>query len=208
MFLKFVSTVKLECSVKLSAKGRFSMTDVRIYERGYDMHSSYTFSFFLGIAFAIFFCLIVSLRKKEGNRYDERQQIVRGIGYKYAFFSTILYFSAVALASEAVEKQFMTQSAETIIGLCFGVAVYVVYCILNDGYFGINENRRAVLISLAIIGVINIAIGVMQIVHGEIMEDGVLTEKCSNVAVGALFVAVFIACAIKGMMERKEDEQS
>lgn len=183
------------------------MTDVQIYERGYNMHS-HTLFFFLGIAFAVFFCFLVSLKKKEGKRYDERQQIVRGIGYKYAFFSTIFYFLVVALVSEAVEKQFMTRLAEAIIGLCFGVAVYVVYCILNDGYFAINENRTAVLITLAIMGVINIVIGADQIVHGGIIKDGVITEKCSNVAVGTLFIAVFIACAIKSVIEKKEDEPS
>lgn len=171
------------------------------------MHS-HTFSFFLGVVFAIFFCLVICLKKREGKRYDERQQIVRGMGYKYAFFSTILYFSVVALVSEAVEKQFMTRSAEAIIGLCLGVAVYVVYCILNDGYFPINENRRTLLISLAIMGVANIVIAVNQIMDGEIMEDGVITEKCSNVAVGALFIVVFIACIIRNAIEKKEDEPS
>lgn len=171
------------------------------------MHS-YTLGLLVGFTFTIFFCLLVSLKKKEGKRYDERQQIVRGIGYKYAFFSIVLFFSVAALVSEIVEKQFMTRSAETIIGLCVGVAVYVVYCILNDGYFAINENRRSVLITIAIIGVINIVIGVDQIVHGEIIKDGVITEKCSNVVVGALFAAVFIACIIRGVIEKKEDEPS
>ncbi len=174
------------------------------------MGRDYALGFLAGfIAVGIFCGILYKLgtRKSERKRYDERQQIIRGKGYKYAFFSVMFYFAVMSGITELVNKTFITISAISIIGICFGVGVYAVYCIINGGYFAVNEKQRSAMILLGIIALINVISSVRLIHDKALVVDGVLTGSCANLACTALFVVVFIAIAIRSIIDKKEDEQ-
>lgn len=174
------------------------------------MDRYYALGFLAGFTMVGLFCVLLykrKIRKSERKKYDERQQIIRGRGYKYAFFSLMFYFAIMSAVTELVGKTFITISAISIIGICFGVGVYAVYCIMNGGYFAINEKQRSVMILLGIIALINVISSVGLIHDKELVKDGVLTGRCANLACTVLFVVVFIAIVIKGIIDKKEDEQ-
>lgn len=174
------------------------------------MDRYYVLGFLIGFTAVVIFCgLLYKLgtRKSERKRYDERQQIIRGRGYKYAFFSLLLYFAVMSGITELVNKTFITSSAISIIGICFGVGVYAVYCIMNGGYFAVNEKQRRAMILLGIIALVNVISSVGLIHDKELVKDGVLTGRCANLACTVLFVVVFIAIAIKSIIDKKEEEQ-
>lgn len=174
------------------------------------MNIYYILGFLVGVIAVVVFCVLfykLGTQKGEKKRYDERQQIIRGIGYKYAFFSMMFYFAVMSMITEFVNKTFITISAASIIGICFGVAVYAVYCIMNGGYFAVNEKQRRVMILFGIIAALNVISSLEMIHDKEVVKDGVLTGRCANLACTILFVVVFIAIAIKSIIDKKEDEQ-
>lgn len=153
---------------------------------------------------------LILITKKDGSikcRFDERQEIVRGRGYKYAFFTMMICMAVFACLNESADlEQHIEGSLEMVIAICAGVAVYASYCIWHEGYFALNENQGRLLIVFIILGVMNVVLGGMAWREGRCFENGVLTINFSNAVCGVLSLWVSVMVALKWMRDRKEDE--
>lgn len=140
-------------------------------------------------------------------KYDERQELVRGRGYKYAFFTMIICDAVfIVLNEDAGLERYITSSLEMFIAFCVGVAVYASYCIWHEGYFGLNSNPGRRLAVIILLGVMNIVLGIVAWRNGSCFEDGALTYQFSNAVVGILSLWVSVIVALKWMRDKKEDE--
>lgn len=85
--------------------------------------------------------MLIGLTKdrKLKRKYDERQEAIRGRGFKGAFYTVIILNTLYSFALVGFEKVPIEPSAMMVLIVIFGVAVYAWYCILNDGYFALNE---------------------------------------------------------------------
>lgn len=123
-----------------------------------DMRAEYGMGYLWGalvgiIAGVVLAAVLLKLTKKDGSmrcRYDERQEVVRGRGFKYGFFTMLIYFAAETLFGSFLEL-FADRSVISFIGLCLGVAVYAVYGIWKDAYISLNENPKRVIIVFFVI---------------------------------------------------------
>lgn len=153
---------------------------------------------------------LLLLTKKDGSmkgKYDERQELVRGRGYRYAFFTMIICEAVFIFFNEDARlERYITSSLEMFIAFCVGVAVYASYCIWHEGYFGLNSNPGRALMSFILLGVMNIVLGIIAWNDGRCFEDGALSFQFSNTVVGILALWVSIMVALKWMRDRKEDE--
>lgn len=94
--------------------------------------------------------------------FDERQKLIRGKGFKYAFWTAILLNLIYGFGLYEYIKSFiLPQSAVIIISVIAG-EVYSIYCILNDAFFAIKQNVISFLFSSMFIAVTNIAIAVIN----------------------------------------------
>ncbi len=161
----------------------------------------------VGIAIVIVLLLIT---RKDGSmkcKYDERQELVRGRGYKYAFFTMIICECVIMYLNEdAGLERYITSSLEMFIAFSVSIAVYASYCIWHEGYFGLNENHGRRLAVFILLGVMNIVLGIIAWNAGTCVEDGALTFQFSNVICGILALWVSIMAALKWIRDRKEDE--
>lgn len=151
--------------------------------------------------------IILKLTKEDGSvkcKYDERQQLVRGRGFKYGFFVLLIYNFLYGMADLAAERRYLDSGAAMTLGICVGVLVYAVYCIWNDGYFSLNENPRKVLIAFVFIGVFNLLLGLRQIKAGELIVNGMLTFRCTNLLCGAMFLVLFLVIFVKWICNKRE----
>ena len=115
-------------------------------EGGTDMSTSYAAGLAFGIVTAlIIFALVWKFNKKSmKGKFDERQELVRGRGYKYACF-TMLGLLTIDLLLESFgsfETLPVTRSLALFIIILAGVMVYALYCIKNDSYFGVGTDMR------------------------------------------------------------------
>lgn len=157
-------------------------------------------------AFIVILMLVLTSRDKKIKRtYDERQEAIRGKGFKYAFYTVITLNMLYAIADIACERIPVESSVVAFIVTLCGVGVYAWYCILNDGYFAINEKKKETIIALTAIGVFNLAIGISSAVREGFFEDGVLTYDCMNLVCGIFLLATIIVLLIKDFMDKRED---
>lgn len=146
----------------------------------------------------------ISKDNKIKRKYDERQELIRGRGFKYAFYTVIVMNMLYAVAIIAFERLPIEASLiHTIIAL-FGVGIYAWYCILNDGYFALNEKIPQTIICFLLIGILNIAIGIGELMAGNVVQEGVLTYRSMNFVAGIFMMVTVIVILIKQFMDKRE----
>ena len=175
---------------------------------------AYLLGFMVGAGLVLvvtFVAIIVFMKatKKDGSikcKYDERQELMRGRGFKYAFF-TLLIYNFIAPMSDIMEVELPVDNyALFMIGAIIGLLVYVVYAIWNEAYFSLNENPKKIMIVLGLIGGLNLAIGVMHILHGTILTNGKLSVNSVNLLLGIVFVIIFATLAAKQIVNKREED--
>ena len=172
--------------------------------------SMYTIGMITGILAA---ALIMALFAKRINKirrgpckYDERQELVRGRGFKYGFFTLMAYNLVLGTAYMDAAPEWCDMLMQNIIGVVLAVSVFGVYCIWNDAYMSINESPSFVYFFFWGIGGLNLFSGVMNLVHGSIVEDGRLTFRGSNLMLGAIFVLFGIVFWMRNHSRNHDEE--
>lgn len=138
-------------------------------------------------------------------KYDERQELIRGKGFKYGFFTLIIFNFLAAMLSSFVEKPHIEAEALMIIGILIGIFVYVTYCIWHESYFSLNENPKRVLIAFFLIALVNLGVGYSHYLNGVLFRNGVLTVYCVNLFCGLLFLMIFLVLSAKCICKKRED---
>ena len=164
-----------------------------------------------GLAIGMVMARIMVLATKKGPKttaqYDERQIVVRGTAYKYGFF-TALFFSIIIALLEFAEIEVPAQTGILIvIGTVLSIFVMVAYNIWYDGYFALNENRKALIILFAIIGFINIIIGINNVSLGNVIRDGKLAMGSLNFICAIFMYMVLAVIGLKSLVEKREDAE-
>ena len=153
--------------------------------------------------------IMLKVTKTDGSmkcKFDERQQMIRGRGFKYAFFTLLIYDVVYGCIDAVMEKQWVDHLTGMFMGICLGVLVYVVYCIWNEGYFSLNQNPKRVLIAFALIAVWNLAIAAKNILRGAMIEGGKLTFASLNLVCGIMILIIFVVTLIKWQISKREIE--
>ncbi len=130
------------------------------------------------------------------NKYDERQELIRGRGFKYGYFTTLM-LNAISLAfTLSVEGTFLKKYYALIsFGiLCLSVLVYVVYCILNDSYFPLNQKASSMIVIFALILICNL---VVFIIHP------FKTQSFMNLMCAIMFLIIIVTISIKKIVDNK-----
>ena len=162
---------------------------------------------FLGICCGVIIGLVVValLFKKKvlDVTFDERQERIRGMAYKYAFFTLMIAVWIYGALDLALGRWCDTLAG---ISLCVGasITVFAVICIVKDAYLGLKERPRAVMTLFVLLTVFNLGIGGMYLASGELVEDGVLTFRAVNPIVGLVTLVILIVYLVNVAAARKE----
>lgn len=160
--------------------------------------------FVIGLLAVYIFCALTKKDDKVKCQFDERQELVRGRGFKYAFY-TMIFWEAFIILLLLMEINLPADMVLILfVGLILGVCVYSGYCIWNEGYFALNENRKSVMIGIVIIGLINIGIGCMNIAEYGLLQDGKMTLKSLNLFGGLMMFVIFFVVLVKSIRDSKE----
>ena len=141
------------------------------------------------------------------QNYDERQERYRGKGANYAFF-TMLFLNAVLFLLETAEAIVlpMTTGTGLMLSTMVGVGVYAVYCIWNEAYFAVNQKSTVVVVSLIIVGVINLVIGIENVRDGVAFSNNQLTVRSMNLFCGILVLVIYATLILKKLCKGREEE--
>ena len=168
--------------------------------------------FNLGIAVGVFAgSLLVLFRnrlsKKQQDCYDERQVIVRGKGYQYAFFTTMGLLMLYAAFAEPIEK-YMEAGIIPLAILLFSGLILMGYCLFHDAFWGLSskKNKKMVVTVWAMFSVLN----VMHIVDNSSPDKMWNAGRLSSRFTVPLLLSIFFAIALILMLLKnrmKNDEE-
>lgn len=180
----------------------------------------YIFGFILGIASAILLLLILrwGIRKVGGkvetyrcffnkNSFDERQVIARGKAYKVGFYTLLIYVFAIALLDEMMNISIFMSLGGIWLGVCIAFFLFAIVCIRQDAYMSLYENPKGIILMFLIISIVNIIPGVLFIINGSILENGVLASRCMNLECGILLLLIMFAFAAKVAYNNKHMDE-
>lgn len=85
----------------------------------------------------IFLLLAISFGGKKAN-YDERQELIRGKGFKYGFSTIVL---VDALLAVVVRKIQLAPQLLVLTPLFIGLWVFSIYVLWNSAYFAMNQKK-------------------------------------------------------------------
>lgn len=151
--------------------------------------------------------LILKWTKKDGSskcKFDERQQLVRGRGFKYAFFSLVICNAVYAAVDAGMEEKLIDAPVGVSAGVVISAVVYACYCIWNEGYFALNENPKRVLAAFVLIALLNFGVFAGNVMKNGMLEDGVLNVSCMNLLCGVMFLVVFAVMLAKWIQNKRE----
>ena len=149
--------------------------------------------------------------KKDGKHtsakgeYDERQERIRGRGYKLSFFAYMMEF-ALLMFCDGVELELpLTNGAIYAIMFLLPICIFVVYCISKDAFIGVKNNmKRFIIIAVAVL-IADIASTAAQSLDGAMIVDGKLTSACIAPASAVLFLIVLIALLVRNHQIKAEE---
>ncbi len=161
----------------------------------------------IGIICVVLLWALTKTGESAKCKFDERQELVRGRGFKYGFFTLLICNGMMCLLKMLDAPMYAEPEVVLVINCLIGIGVYVVYCIWNEGYFALNENRKRLMIAFAFIGVSNLLISAGNIAKGTIFENGRLTFYSLNLWCGLLFGVIFITLLLKKICKDGKEEQ-
>lgn len=177
------------------------------------MNGEYSVSYIIGVVvgfvliFGIMFFVSKQLNadKSMKTKYDERQQIVRGEAYKYSFWTMVFLVMIYAFIDSSGIELPCVNSVVIIAIIMTSIVVHAVYCIIHDGYFGINNKPKSYYILFIFLGLFNFFIGIINTIRGVLIIDGKLDIPFANYIAGFMFIIVGISIIIRHMMNKTDD---
>lgn len=172
------------------------------------MSTSYATGLAFGIVTALIIYFIVwKLNKKTmKGKFDERQELVRGRGYKYACF-TLLGLILVYLLTEsygAFEVIPVPRTLALFFIILAGVMVYALYCIKNDSYFGVGMDTRSYRAVMWVVIVCNAVSGFSGLRDGALLDGKLAFGPCASLLFCIAFVIIMISLSVKQRSQAKE----
>lgn len=160
----------------------------------------------VGVSLGIFL-LTLSLKGRSSKRvYDERQELIRGRGYRLAFLTMAVYCGIMMILEISGVKVFMERAVELGLGVLIGLCVHMVYCIWKDGYYAMNESIRrriGVVTGLLVFNGLNV---IFQIKSGAVLRNGELTFYSLSIFIFMFMVILLAALVLRYVVLIKEQK--
>ena len=163
----------------------------------------------IGIIIGLLICLVIfRFFNKDGKmktQYDEMQELIRGRGYKYSFFTILICEAALIPLSVGGVRLPLNAACLHFAIIFIGVVVQATYCIFHDAYVGLNTNMKRFMLVMVIAAVINFASAFAAIAGREMIIDGQLQAPFINLLCGLLLVILAIELFIKKMIDTRAE---
>ena len=172
-----------------------------------DLNVSFAAGALVGILLVILFAL---WKKRRGTepRYDERQVVARAKAAQLALGVLAALMLVNGFVREILQTAWAGPFLEAGTLLMVAATVYGLRCVWTDAYFSLRERPKTWARIFAVMMVLNAALGIVAIVDGDVLEDGLLTYRAANLMIAAMFVALLIAVALKRRKDRREEAET
>ena len=158
----------------------------------------------VGLLFGFFLAEFLMFGKDGEKKFDERQILEQGKAFKIGFFVMLITVEALIILNFSGIATVMDYPVFYQIAIFLGLLSYVIYCIWHESYFAVNEKSTRVIILFAIIALINLVIGIINIINGQLIVDGRITFRILNLFCAILFIVIFATMLLKRIVNARE----
>lgn len=160
-----------------------------------------------GLVIAVILLKIANKDHKVKTQYDERQEMIKGRGYKYSFY-TMLFMEVVVMLLEmsGIELPIDNYLVHTI-AVLIGCLVLCIHSIWNGVYWGLNNNHKRYAIIIVIAVVLNIIPLAGAIAHDSLSGHGINSVPVLNVIVLVWMTIIGVAALVKKFVDSRNSEE-
>ena len=170
----------------------------------------YMLGFICGLLIVLIAGIVLRIlgKKKKINRayYDERQEAVRGAGFKYAYFTAMRVLILGGISEIMIDASWCGLFTFGMLALWLSICVFTTYCVIKDAYFSLRARRKALVIIFLAAGVINLCFGLESAFGGEIIEGGILSLNAVNLLTGASCLYLGLMMLGRALYERRQGD--
>ena len=152
--------------------------------------------------------LLFKYANKDGKimtEYDERQKTVRGKAYRYAFYAELFAQAMIMCVFMSGMDLPVENYALVFIAVIAGCLVLATYCIWNDVYWGLNNDRKRYHIIFIIAIILNILPIVGAVKGGTLVENGKIGMPMLNIVVLVMIAYVYLLLLVKKIFGGRAD---
>ena len=161
-------------------------------------NTAYMIGVLCGLAIVLVIGVVLRIihGKKNACEYDERQEAIRGTGFKYAYFPALIVLFLGGIVEMLMDAAWCGLFTFALLAVWASICVFTTYCVIRDAYFTLRSRRKSLIAIFIAAGVINLCIGIEHIIRGDIIEGGVLSLNAANLITGAgcLYLGVMMLC--------------
>lgn len=157
---------------------------------------------------AVVGAIVSFIYKKKNNdkapaKYDERQVLARGKAFSRAFFTSLIYMAACAIA-DVMEIKWAELNVQMFLGIFVAIMVFALTCIFNDAYFTADNQKNYSIVLFGVVIACNLFVVIDNLINGEsVLSNGILNRSSINVIVVVVFTVILISLIIKKIMDKK-----
>ena len=161
----------------------------------------------VGLVIVVICLKLVNRNHRAKTEYDERQVIIRGRGYRYAFYSIVIYECCMLILGigeiSLPIKEYMLHFG----GICLGCVVLACYSIWNDVYWGLNNSPKRYIVLFAATAVLNAIPVIGSVKGGTFIENGKFGTPFINVMVLVMLLILAVTLLVKYIADHRRGEE-
>lgn len=170
------------------------------------MNIEYLLGFVSSIIVMAIILLVIRKKSRGTCSYDERQELIRGRGFRYGFFVMAFLMVAGVILDQGMGGLPIELSLLMIGCVMAGCLVVVIYDIWKDAYWGVGQKARPYFILFLVVMATQCAALAEHIQAGDIVVNGRLAWDGGIFAVTSCFFAVVLVnLGVKMILDKKEN---
>jgi len=165
------------------------------------------FGLMVGLIIAVILLKFSNKDHKFKTQYDERQEFIKGRGYKISFY-TLLYLEALLAILDTGDISFgIDRYLVQFIVILISLAVLCMHSIWTGTYWGLNNNRKRYTAIIVVAIALNIIPVITSIANGSLAKEGFNSLPLLNVIVLIWMAVIGICALVKKAFDAKENEE-
>lgn len=167
----------------------------------------YPLGFMCGVTSVAIVFTIIKIKSKDEVKpeYDERQLKARGECFQVTFFALIFMLLFDGFLRESLDYNWSSYLIGVSIFMICSITLFCVMAIMKDAYIAIGKNLSRFGILMLLIGIANIALGIINSLKEGLVANGLVTEYILNLTVGGMCLFIGGASLLKNYLNKKEE---
>ncbi|MBQ7228539.1 MAG: hypothetical protein IJS23_02885 [Clostridia bacterium] len=143
---------------------------------------------------------------KAKTQYDERQNVIRGRGYMFGFWTVLVFLGILFIMETFGITLPVAPFSLGFIGAILGATVMSVYNVWKGAYWGLNNNRKQYIIIFAFLLLFNL-IPIIGAWKTEGFLNVIQGSSLVNIGVEFMLIALGAALLLRQLKDKNEEAE-